>query len=133
MFGFSEDIRTPASVSDLQHQLRAIESRLARLGRNGSGRAEDMAESIVDRLGDVIERIRGGAARAGEEASRLGHRAASTGREGYSHLSREVSANPMIALGAAVGLGVIVGMTLLHSSKEQPPPRPRRTTKGTRR
>jgi hypothetical protein len=133
MFGYSEDMRRSASVSDLQHQLRAIESRLARLGRNGSGRAEDLAESIVDRLGDVVERIRGGAMRAGDEASRLGHRAASTGREGISHLSREVSANPMIALGAAIGLGVIVGMTLLSSSREQPQPRPRRTTKGGRR
>jgi hypothetical protein len=133
MLGFSGERHPPPTrLAELQHYLRTLEPLLARAinAPGDRGRTDGLADTIAERLGDLAERARSGAARAGSEASRLGSRFSSAGRDSLAHLSREAGANPLIALAAVVGIGLIVGAVLLRSSGGRRRQRVRRSRKG---
>jgi hypothetical protein len=134
MFGLDADRRAPRAF-ELQPYLRGLESALDRLYRapGASPRADALATSIAERLSDIAERLQGHANRTGREANRLGGRLALTGRDTVTLFSKEVSANPLAAVGAALGIGAIIGIALMRKPKHQTRTTVRKSRKGSSR
>ena len=132
MLGLDADRRPPRAF-ELQPYLRALESALDRLGRmpRATPAADALATSIAARLSDIAERLQGHATRTGRQANRLGGRLAETGRDTVTLFSKEVSANPLAALGAALGIGAIIGIALMRKPKHQSRTAVRKSRKGS--
>ena len=114
-----------SEFATIERRLRALEQRLEqRLGRLGNATAKASANGVstlmetADRVADVVAaafgdaagRLRGGAHSVGDEASRFGKEAARLSGDAVQRLSREVSQRPLIILGVAIGIGILVGM-----------------------
>src|SRR5262245_34488580 len=123
MFAPAADHRLLHAIGGLLSHLRFLESVPARLRTQ---RAETLSDTIAERLTDIAERLQQRGAQTRSDANRVGGQLAEAGRDTVSLLSREVSTNPLIAVGAALGVGVIVGMALLGTTRSQ------RTTSGNR-
>ena len=63
---------------------------------------------VASVLNTVAERFRG--ISVGDEAARLGNEAAKFGNYAVHRVSREVAHRPLIALGVAVGVGILLGL-----------------------
>jgi hypothetical protein len=57
----------------------------------------------------MAERLRGGASSVSGEAAKLGGEAAKFGNDALRRLSHEVEHHPLVMIGVALGLGVLVG------------------------
>ena len=112
------------SVTVIQKHLGAVEKELERLGRAGGRRAsaaaadagEQIGDAISAILSDMIDRFRERGRAAGDGAARLSSRALDLGT-GYGsgavqRLSAETEERPLIMLGVAVGIGVLIGAAL---------------------
>jgi len=134
MFGTSNDRRMPAR-GELQHYLRGLEGYVERLIKAPPSRAkaESLAETVAERLSAMAETIQGRAARAGSDVSRYGDRMMETGRDSLAIVAKEVSANPLAAVGAALGVGLIIGVALRRSANAPSRPAPARRTRRVRR
>jgi ElaB/YqjD/DUF883 family membrane-anchored ribosome-binding protein len=132
MLGLDADRRPPRAF-EWQPYLRGLESALDRLGRAPGPAADALATSIAARLSDIAERLQGHATRTGSEANRLGGRLAETGRDTVTLFSKEVSANPLAAVGAALGIGAIIGIALMRKPKHQARTAVRKSRKGSTR
>jgi ElaB/YqjD/DUF883 family membrane-anchored ribosome-binding protein len=64
---------------------------------------------IASALGAVMERFRNGTASLGD-AGDLGREAAKMGSDALHRLSKEVERRPLVTLGVAVGVGLLVGL-----------------------
>jgi ElaB/YqjD/DUF883 family membrane-anchored ribosome-binding protein len=78
-----------------------------------------VSDTIARRLTDIAERLQQRAVRTKSDANRLGGQLAEAGRDSVTLFSKEVSTNPMIAVGAALGVGMIVGMALIGATRRQ--------------
>jgi ElaB/YqjD/DUF883 family membrane-anchored ribosome-binding protein len=107
--------------STIERRLLALEQRLDRLGTvaakasaNGTTglmqAADRVADAVASAFGDAADRLRGGARSVGDEAARVGQEAARLGGDAVQRISREVSQRPLVVLGIAIGLGVLVGL-----------------------
>jgi hypothetical protein len=118
MFGRSSAAATADDIAEIGRRMQAIERRLERMavGRArgisaGMAQASDRAtELIATALGEIAERFRGGARSVGDEASRFGQEAAKVGNVALRKLTAEVEHRPLMLLGLAVGLGILVGV-----------------------
>lgn len=137
MFGTSNG-RMPAR-GELRHYLQGLEGYVERLinAPPGRARAESTAETVAERLSAMAQTIQDRAARAGSDASRYGDRAMEAGRDSLTIFAKEVSANPLAAVGAALGVGLIIGVALHRGTsapkRATPARRVRRVRKGTRK
>jgi len=137
MIALSSDRRMPAR-GELQHYLRGLEGYVERLLKMPPNRAK--AESLTDtaarRLSALAQALQDRAARAGGDVSRYGDRAMETGRHSLATLAKEVGANPLAAMGAALGLGLIIGFAVRRPAIAPKRPtlarRVRRVRKGSR-
>lgn len=129
-------------VSAIQKHLGAVEKELAQIGRIAGRRGSSAAAVAGDRigetvsgiLGDMIERFRDGGQAASDGATRLGSGAYALGRRyGGDALDRAVSLGrsyggsaldrvsaqtedrPLLTLGVALGVGVLIGAAVLGS------------------
>jgi hypothetical protein len=101
------------NLREIERRLRALEGqlhrRIDRLGSRTSGEAalaaEGIGEAIAQALGGIAERFRGNAASVGSEAANIGDQA-------VRRLAAEVENRPLITLALAVGIGVLVGLSL---------------------
>jgi hypothetical protein len=116
MFAPAADHRLPHAVGGLLSYLRALESVPERLRTR---RTDMLSDTIARRLIDIAERLQQRAVRTRSDANRLGGLLAEAGHDGVTLFSKEVSANPLIAVGAALGLGLIVGMALIGATRRQ--------------
>jgi hypothetical protein len=105
----------------IERRLRSLEQRLDRLnqvttkaaanGATGLMQVGDrLADAVTAALADAADRLRGGARSVSDEAAKVGHEAARIGGDAVQRISREVSQRPLIVLGVAVGLGILVGL-----------------------
>ena len=113
------------SVSAISRHLGAVEKELEKVGRiagrRGSAAAaaagEQLGEAISTILSDMLERFRHGGQVAGDRATRLGSQAlALGGRYGNDALERvaaEVEDRPLITVGVALGIGILIGAAVL--------------------
>ncbi len=129
------------SVTAIQQHLGAVEKELANLGRiagrrtsvAASAASEQIGDAISGIMSDMLERFRHGGQAAGDRAARLGSRALSLGgRYGNNALDRvtaEVEDRPLITVGVALGIGILIGAAVLGSMSMTNPPPPRRGRK----
>jgi ElaB/YqjD/DUF883 family membrane-anchored ribosome-binding protein len=103
-----------ADLGDIERRLRALERNLERMGGRASAGAtqvaDRMGETIASALSNVAERVRDGAGSMGDEVARFGGEAAKLGNTAVRRLSDEVERHPLITLGVAVGVGILVGL-----------------------
>src|SRR5579863_5098637 len=124
MFQYRSNSFAP-SVTAIQNHLGAVEKELEKLGRIAGRRGaaaaagEQIGDTISAVLSDMIERFRerglaasDGAARLGSQALRLG---AGYGSDAVARVSTEVEARPLLTLGVALGIGVLIGAAVLGS------------------
>ncbi len=109
------------SVNAIQNHLGAVEKELEKIGRiagrRGSAAAaaagEQIGETVSTVLSDMIERFRARGEAASDQAARLGTKAlklgAGYGSDALARVSAEVEDRPLLTLGVALGLGVLIG------------------------
>jgi len=137
MIGLSSDRRMPARA-ELQHYLRRLEGYVEKLLEMPPSRAkaESLTDTVAQRLSALAETLKDRAARAGSDVSRYGDRAMESGRHSVALLAREVGVTPLAAVGAALGLGLIIGFAVRRRASAAKRPtlarRARRVRKGSR-
>ncbi len=126
MFQYRSNSFAP-SVTAIENHLGAVEKELEKIGRiagrRGSAAAAAAGEQIGDTisavLSDMIDRFRERGQAASDQAARLGNRAvklgASYGSDAVQRVSAEVEARPLVTLGVALGIGVLIGAAVLGS------------------
>ena len=115
------------SVNAIQNHLGAVEKELEKIGRiagrRGSAAAsaagEQIGETISTVLSDMIERFRARGEAASDRAARLGNRAlklgAGYGSDALARVSAQAEDRPLVTLGVALGIGVLIGAAVLGS------------------
>ena len=109
-------------IAALEGRLSALENELERIGRRGSRSAaggisaagDQIGEAIAPILSEIVDRFRSGRRFAGHEAARFGNEAVKIGgRMGNDALHRvtaEVEHRPLVTLGVALGVGILIGI-----------------------
>jgi ElaB/YqjD/DUF883 family membrane-anchored ribosome-binding protein len=105
------------NVASIQRHLSAVEKELENMGRlvgrRGSAAAEAASEQIGDALNSVlnimVDRFREGGRQAVETGSKYGDRA-------VRRVSAGVQEQPLITLGVALGIGVLIGAAVLGAN-----------------
>jgi hypothetical protein len=115
------------SVNAIQSHLGAVEKELEKIGRiagrRGSAAAtaagEQIGETVSTVLSDMIERFRARGEAASDRAARLGTKAlklgAGYGSDALARVSAEAEDRPLLTLGVALGIGVLIGAAILGS------------------
>lgn len=115
------------SVTAIQKHLGAVEKELENLGRVASRRtsvaasaaSEQVGDAVSSIMSDMIDRFRQGGQAAGDRAARLGSRALSLGgrygNDALDRVSAEVEDRPLITVGVALGIGILIGAAVLSS------------------
>jgi ElaB/YqjD/DUF883 family membrane-anchored ribosome-binding protein len=102
-----------ANVGDIERRLRSLEQGLERAGSRASAgavqTADQVGDSIASALSSIAERLRGSADATGDEAAKIGSEAARLGNDALRRLSKEVGHRPLVTLGVALGVGILVG------------------------
>jgi|SRR5687767_3336767 hypothetical protein len=113
--------------AEVERRMHHLEQRLDRLGSLASRTAasgvasaaqatERVSDALVTALGDLVDRFRGGArsvgseaSRFGQDAARFGHEASKLGGEALRRVSSEVERRPLMMIGVAIGVGLLIG------------------------
>jgi hypothetical protein len=119
------------SVTAIQQHLGAVEKELEKIGRAGGRRAsmaaleasEQIGDAVSTIVSDMIDRFRERGRAAGDGAARLGSQALKLGT-GYGNnalqrVSAETEERPLIMLGVALGVGVLIGAAILSNVNRQ--------------
>jgi ElaB/YqjD/DUF883 family membrane-anchored ribosome-binding protein len=116
------------SVNAIQKHLGAVEKELEKIGRIAGRRTSTAAATASDQIGDAIssilsdmvDRFRKGGQVAGDQAGRLGNQALDLGsRYGSDALERvagQAEERPLLTVGVALGIGILIGAALLGSA-----------------
>jgi ElaB/YqjD/DUF883 family membrane-anchored ribosome-binding protein len=110
-FGLSR--ASSANVGEIERRLRSLEQRLARAGSRASAgaveTADQVGDSIASALSSIADRLRGGADSMRGEAAKIGGEAARLGNDALRRLGNEVGHRPLVTLGVAIGVGILIG------------------------
>jgi ElaB/YqjD/DUF883 family membrane-anchored ribosome-binding protein len=125
MFGLLES-RPRSRAGELARALGALEPLLARIGEMTAGAPRDAARRVADRVGsrldEMSDRLRTRAADASgtldRQFDRLGQRASTMGREAYDAMRG--TPQPLVLLGVAAGVGLLIGLGLYGSAALKP-------------
>jgi len=113
------------SVAVIQKHLGVVEKELEKIGRIAGRRTSDAAAS--DQIGDAIstilsemvDRFRKGGQAAGDQAGRLGNQAldlgAKYGSDALQRVASEAENRPLVTIGVALGIGILIGAAVLGS------------------
>jgi ElaB/YqjD/DUF883 family membrane-anchored ribosome-binding protein len=112
MLGMSRHSRMNGG-GDLERRLQSLEQLLKRDGSRVSATAvtpaDQIGETVAAVLNSIAERFRGGASSMSDEASKFGNQAAALGNDAMRRLSKEVAHRPLVTLGIAVAVGLLLG------------------------
>ena len=111
---FRQSARAPVisvNTSAIEQRLRAIESRLGRMGRDAGRQASSTLSDVSDQIGDtitaalneVLEQLRGRRAIDGWRSHKLGNVA-------LDGLSDRVESHPLATVAIALGIGFLIGL-----------------------
>jgi hypothetical protein len=126
------------SVTAIQRHLGAVEEELEKIGRIAGRRTsiaataagDQLGDAISTMLGDMIERFRQSRQSAGDTAARFGSRAlklgTSYGNDALERVASEVEGRPAVALGLALGIGILIGAAVLGGMNAGKPRQRRR-------
>ena len=110
------------NISDLEGRLHALENELERTGRTAGRRASAGISAAGDQIGDavasavseIVDRLRSGGRVAGDEAVRIGNQTlkfgGKIGNDALGRITSEVEHRPLVTLGIALGVGVLIGL-----------------------
>ena len=127
MFQYRKSNFAP-SVAAIQKHLGAVETELEKIGRMAGRRTSDAAATASDQIGDTIstilrdmaERFRKGGQAAGDQAGRLSNQALNVGAKYGSNALQEVASEvedrPLVTIGIALGIGILIGAAVLGSA-----------------
>jgi ElaB/YqjD/DUF883 family membrane-anchored ribosome-binding protein len=119
------------SVAAIQKHLGAVEKELETIGRIAGKKTSSAVATASDQVGDAIattlselvERFRQGRQAAGEQAARVGNQALSLGtkygRDAVQRVSSEIEDRPLITIGVALGIGILIGVAILGSASSR--------------
>ena len=97
------------NIREIDGRLRTLERQLEGVGSRASTNAalvaESIGEAVASALSSMGDRLRGRAKSVGSEAANAGSYA-------LRRLSAEVEDRPLIMLAVAVGVGILVGLSL---------------------
>jgi ElaB/YqjD/DUF883 family membrane-anchored ribosome-binding protein len=120
-------------VTAIQQHLGAVEKELEKIGRiagsRGSAAAaaagEQIGEAVSTILSDMMDRFRDRGRAAGDQAARLGTQAlklgSSYGSGALQRVSAEVEDRPLLTVGIALGIGVLIGAAVLSNMASETP------------
>jgi ElaB/YqjD/DUF883 family membrane-anchored ribosome-binding protein len=119
-----------SSVSAIQKHLGAVQDELENIGRTAGQRGYAAASDAEERVGnaltsiasDFVDRFRNGS----RQAARLG---SSYGNDAVQRVSTEVQDRPLITLGVAAVMGLLIGAAVLGAAR-QPAVRRRKGYQG---
>jgi ElaB/YqjD/DUF883 family membrane-anchored ribosome-binding protein len=103
--------RSRTNWDEIERRLNSVEQSIRHDGRRlakAVPSTDQIGDLVASVLSGVAERFRG--VSVGDEAARLGNEAAKFGNYAVTRVSREVAHRPLIALGVAVGIGVLLGL-----------------------
>jgi ElaB/YqjD/DUF883 family membrane-anchored ribosome-binding protein len=115
------------SVNAIQKHLGAVEKELENIGRiagrRGSAAAsqagEQLGDAISSLVSDMIERFTARGRATGDRAALFGNQALKLGRsygnDALQRVASEVEDRPLITLGVALGIGVLIGAAVLSN------------------
>ena len=113
------------SVAAIQKHLGAVETELEKIGRIAGRQTSDAAAAASNQIGDAIstilsemvDRFRKGGHAAGDQAGRLGNQAldlsAKYSSDALARVASQAEERPLLTLGVAVGIGILIGAALL--------------------
>ena len=118
------------SVAAIQKHLGAVVKELEKIGRIGGRQTTEAAATASDQISDAISTILGemvdrfqGRQAAGDQAGRLGNQALDLGTKyGSNALQRvasEAEHRPLITVGVALGIGILIGAAILGSASSR--------------
>lgn len=117
------------SVNAIQKHLGAVEQELEKIGRIAGRRGnaaavaagEQIGDAVSSALSDIIDRFRDGGRTASDQATRLGNQAlklgTSYGNDALARVSAQAEERPLLAIGVALGIGVLIGAAVLSSKR----------------
>jgi ElaB/YqjD/DUF883 family membrane-anchored ribosome-binding protein len=112
--GYSRAIA--ANVGEIERRLRSLERQLERAGSRGSAKAaqayDHVGDTVASVLSGLVDQFRSSPFRG--EAAKFGNEAAKLGNDALRRLSKEVEHRPLVTLGVAVGVGLLVGLVALR-------------------
>jgi len=119
------------SVAAIQKHLGAVEKELEKIGRIAGRQTSEAAatasdqisEAITTILSEMVDRFRKGGRAAGDHAGRLGNQAldlgAKYGSNALQRVAREAGHRPLITVGVALGIGILIGAAILGSASSR--------------
>lgn len=105
------------NVASIQRHLGAVEKELESIGRIAGRRgvvaartaSEQIGDALTSVLSDMMERFRDGGRQAVQTGSKYGDSA-------IRRMTAEVQGQPLITLGVALGVGVLIGAAVLGAT-----------------
>lgn len=116
------------SVTAIQKRLGAVEKELEKIGRIAGRQTSTAAATAADQINDAIStilnemvnRFRKGGQAASDQAGRLGNQAldlgAKYGSDALQRLAGEAEQRPLLMIGVALGIGILIGAAVLGST-----------------
>jgi ElaB/YqjD/DUF883 family membrane-anchored ribosome-binding protein len=116
------------SVTAIQQHLDAVEKEFKKTGRvagrrtsvAAAGATEQIGDAISTILGEMMDRFRQGRQMAGDQGGRLGNQAldlgAKYGKDALRRITDEIEDRPLITIGVALGIGILIGAAVLGSA-----------------
>jgi ElaB/YqjD/DUF883 family membrane-anchored ribosome-binding protein len=110
------------NISDLEGRLHALENALERTGRTAGRRASAGISAAGDQIGDtvapavseIVDRFSSGRRLAGDKAMRAAKQTVKfggkIGNDALHRIASEVEHRPLVTLGIAIGVGVLIGI-----------------------
>jgi len=127
MFQYRKSDFAP-SVTAIQKHLGAVEKELEKIGRMAGRQTSAAAATASDQIGDalstilseMVDRFRKGGQAAGDQAGRLGNQAldlgSKYGADALQRVASEAEERPLLTIGVALGIGILIGAALLGSA-----------------
>jgi len=85
-------------------------SRTAASGFASAAQATDrVGDALVSALGDLVDRFRGSGRNLGDEVARFSQEAGKFGNVAIRRVSAEIEHRPLVMIGVAVGIGLLIG------------------------
>ena len=120
------------SVAAIQKHLGAVVKELEKIGRMGGRQtteavataSDQISDAISTILGEMVDRFRKGRQAAGDQAGRLGNQEAldlgtKYGSNALQRVASEAEHRPLITVGVALGIGILIGAAILGSASSR--------------